>query len=204
VSDLPKIAILPDWDCYDWRNAKTILEFAHPGEWSDILSVLSSFRMTHSDLKKKGGGKTAVTSRIDKQLYGLNWIEHEFDTAIIVDKARRDSPTHKVDCFKGKVALEVEWNNKDPFYDRDLNNFRLLYDLRIVDVGVVVTRSTELQRWLQARFADFDKSKDTFGPSTTHYDKLKPKVLGGGAGGCPVLVFAMTPALYFDDRSPAP
>jgi len=33
-----------------------------------------------------------------------------------------------VDCFKNRVAIEVEWNNKDPFYDRDLNNFRLLYD----------------------------------------------------------------------------
>ena len=99
-----------------------------------------------------------------------------------------------------KVALEVEWNNKDPFYDRDLNNFRLLYDLRVVDAGVIVTRATSLQKWLQQRYADFQKSKDTFGPSTTHMDKLAPRIVGGGAGGCPVLVFAMTEHLYFDDR----
>jgi hypothetical protein len=36
------------------------------------------------------------------------------------------------------VALEVEWNNKDPFYDRDLNNFRLLFDLQVIDVGVIM------------------------------------------------------------------
>jgi Restriction endonuclease BglII len=106
-----------------------------------------------------------------------------------------------VDCFKGKIALEVEWNNKDPFFDRDLNNFRLLFELRVIDVGIVVTRSTGLQKWLQVRYAEFNKSKDTFGPSTTHMDKLAPRILGGGAGGCPVLVFAMTEHLYLDDRT---
>ena len=34
-----------------------------------------------------------------------------------------------------RLALEIEWNNKDPFFDRDLNNFRLLFDLRAIQVG---------------------------------------------------------------------
>ena len=44
---------------------------------------------------------------------------------ITVDERSYESPTHEVDCFKNRVALEIEWNNKDPFFDRDLNNFRL-------------------------------------------------------------------------------
>jgi Restriction endonuclease BglII len=32
---------------------------------------------------------------------------------------------------RGRVGLEIEWNNKDPFFDRDLNNFRLLFELRV-------------------------------------------------------------------------
>jgi hypothetical protein len=32
-----------------------------------------------------------------------------------------------LDWFKSGVGLEMEWNNKDPFYDRDLNKFRLLF-----------------------------------------------------------------------------
>ena len=63
------------------------------------------------------------------------WTSREFIT-----------PTHKVDCYKNRVALEVEWNNKDPFFDRDLNNFRLLFDLRAIDAGVIITRCTELQK----------------------------------------------------------
>ena len=55
------------------------------------------------------------------------------------------TPTHKVDCYKNRVALEVEWNNKDLFYDRDLNNFRLLFELRAIDVGLIFTRCDELQ-----------------------------------------------------------
>ena len=39
---------------------------------------------------------------------------------IVVDDTEYVAPTHLVDCFKGRVALELEWNNKDPFFDRDL------------------------------------------------------------------------------------
>lgn len=200
MSALPKIDLIPGWDCYDWRNAKTILEHGHPHEWDDVLRVLSAFRLKHSDLARKGGRKSPISNAIDSEFYRLGWMERKFETAILVDGVARRSPTHKVDCFKGKIALEVEWNNKDPFYDRDLNNFRLLYDLRIADVGIVVTRSSELMDDLQ--HDKFGLGRDTAGTgsSTTHFSKLETKVLGGGAGGCPVLVFAMTSGLYEDDR----
>jgi len=200
MSGLPKIDLIPGWDCYDWRNAYTILKNGHWSEWRDIEVVLRSFRLKHTDVMKKGGRKTAVAAAVDSQFYVRQWTERTFDTAIVVDNNRSESPTHKVDCFKGKTGLEVEWNNKDPFYDRDLNNFRLLYDLRVADVGVVVTRSTSLQRWLHKNRKIFKRDSGTFGSSTTHFDKLEPRILGGGAGGCPVLVFAMTPAIYVDDR----
>ena len=88
----------------------------------------------------------------------------------------------------------MEWNNKDPFFDRDLNNFRLLFDLRAIQVGIIVTRSWELQEI----FKRLGKGK-SYGKATTHHEKLWPKVEGGGAGGCPVLTFAIRPALFVDD-----
>jgi hypothetical protein len=96
------------------------------------------------------------------------------------------------------VALEVEWNNKDPFFDRDLNNFRLLFELRAIDVGVIITRSAELQNI----FKKLGKGA-SYGAATTHHEKLWPKLEGGGGGGCPVLTFAITPALYVDDGDEA-
>jgi hypothetical protein len=200
MSGLAKFDLIPGWDCYDWRNARAILEHVHAEEWRDILHVLSAVRLAHSELSAKGGSKTKTAAAIDSKLYERGWAEKKFETKIVVDEVASDSPTHWVDCFKGKVALEVEWNNKDPFYDRDLNNFRLLFDLRVVDVGIVVTRSTALMQWMKQGYAEFAKAHGTYGSSTTHFDKLEPRILGGGAGGCPVLVFAMTPALYVDDR----
>lgn len=188
MSGLGELKLLNGWDCYEWRNAKTILQHVHPVEWQDTLDVLGSFKLLHSDLIAKGkGNKSAIAAAIDSKFYARGWIEHKFETSIVVDKVPSDSPTHSVDCFRGKVALELEWNNKDPFFDRDLNNFRLLFDLRIVDVGIFVTRSTQLQAWLKKNHKRFGKQPETYGVSTTHMDKLRPKIIGCGAGGCPVL-----------------
>lgn len=198
-----KFDLIPGWDCYDWRNARTILEHGHPREWHDVLEVLGSFRLRHIDLAAPGGRKSPISGSIDSALYERGWRERKFETALLVDGVRSDSPTHKVDCFRGKIALEVEWNNKDPFYDRDLNNFRLLYDLRVADLGIVVTRSTSLMDHLQRDGFRLGRNTAGTGSSTTHFDKLEPRIVGGGAGGCPVLVFAMTPALYEDDRATA-
>ena len=82
-----------------------------------------------------GGRKSKVAGLLDEMLNARGWIEKSFNTRVVVDGRERDSPTHKVDCFKNKVAIEIEWNNKDPFFDRDLNNFRLLFDLRQSALG---------------------------------------------------------------------
>jgi len=92
------------------------------------------------------------------------------------------------------VAIELEWNNKDPFFDRDLNNFRLLFDLRVVSVGVIITRCDDLQD-----IFDTLGRGDSFGASTTHMSKLLPKLQGGGGGGCPILVFGIRKSLYVED-----
>ena len=122
------------------------------------------------------------------------WVEKQFRTAIEVDGQRLDSPTHKVDCFKNGIALEIEWNNKDPFFDRDLNNFRLLFDLRAVSVGIIVTRSDALQDV----FSDLGRGS-SYGMSTTHMSKQLPRIEGGGGAGCPLLVFGIGKTLLVED-----
>lgn len=82
----------------------------------------------------------------------------------------------------------------DPFFDRDLDNFRLLFDLRAISVGVIVTRGDELQEI----FKETGRGS-SYGASTTHMSKLLPKIEGGGAAGCPLLVFGITKRLYRED-----
>lgn len=187
------------YEVHEWRNATGVLATAHPDEWQDIIAVLQTFEFKRSELLKGGGGKSVISTRIDKFLEARGWKEKKFDTSIRVDETERDSPTHKVDCFKGRVGLEIEWNNKDPFFDRDLNNFRLLFDLRVIDVGVIVTRASNLQQL----FKSIGKKVGAkYGASTTHMDKLLPRLEGGGGGGCPILAFGITSAKYVEDDLP--
>ncbi len=128
---------------------------------------------------------------MDKYLYDLGWEEKKFDTSIMIDDKKRETPTHKIDCVKGRIALDIEWNNKDPFYDRDLNNFRLLFDLGAISMGIIITRSDELQ----GIFNNLGKGK-SYGASTTHMSKLLPRINGGSGAGCPILVFGITANSY--------
>jgi len=181
----------------EWRNAAGVLHTACPGEWADIIEVLRAFRLLRSEVQAAGRNRSPISRQIDEAFNRRGWVEKNFATAIKIDDAEYASPTHSVDCFKGRVALEVEWNNKDPFFDRDLNNFRLLFDLRAIDVGVIITRATELQKI----FNTLGKGA-SYGASTTHHTKLWPRLDGGGGGGCPVLTFAITPVIYVDDGPP--
>ena len=105
-----------------------------------------------------------------------------------------DSPTHKIDCYKNRIALELEWNNKDPFFDRDLNNFRLLFDLRAISVGIIITRCDELQDI----FDQLGRGK-SYGMSTTHMSKYYRELRAVGGSGCPILVIGMKKNLYTED-----
>jgi hypothetical protein len=165
-----------------------------PREFSEVCGVLESFRLYKSRIVVPGGSKSLIAAAIDEPLTSLHWTERQFATAIKVDEQTLESPTHKIDCFKNRVGLEIEWNNKDPFFDRDLNNFRLLFDLRTLSVGIIVTRCDELQ----IIFNRLGKGS-SYGNSTTHMSKLLPRLNGGSGGGCPVLVFGISPALYVED-----
>lgn len=187
------------YEVREWRNATGVLSTAHPEEWQDIVDALRAFEFRRSEVLKGGGRKSVIASRVDGFLEARGWIEKKFATRIRVDETERDSPTHKVDCFKGRVGLEIEWNNKDPFFDRDLNNFRLLFELRVIDVGVIVTRASHLQTIFKSLGK---KVADKYGASTTHMDKLLPRLEGGGGGGCPILAFGISRSSYVEDAMP--
>ena len=192
----PPIApfIAEHYQIREWRHALAILASEYPAEWADIVDVLSRFRLSRSQILEPGGAKTSIAQWIDVELSRKGWREKGFRTKIVIDDTSLDSPTHKVDCFKNRVGLEIEWNNKDPFFDRDLNNFRLLFDLRALSVGVIVTRTDELQ----TIFDSLGKGK-SYGNSTTHWGKLIPRIEGGGGGGCPVVAFGISAKLYVED-----
>jgi len=176
------------------HHAASILSVDFKSEFKDLLDSLDAFSLKKSDILTPGGGRSPIPKAIDGFLAGRGWAERRFDIEITVDKKPIPIPTHKIDNFKSRVGVEVEWNNKTEFYDRDLNNFRLLWEMRVLSVGVIITRLSELQ----SLFDDLGKG-ESYGNSTTHWDKLIPKVESGGAGGCPLLLVGMGMACYDAD-----
>ena len=171
------------------KHACAILKTDFPKEWRDLIECLSDFTLPRSHIMAPGGGKSPVSSGIDAFFQSRGWMQKAFDVNIVVDGKAFPAPTHKIDNYHNHVGIEVEWNNKTEFYDRDLNNFRLLYDLGILAVGVIITRQTELQLL-------FDALGKSYHKSTTHFDKLIPNVNGGAAGGCPLLLIGIGTACY--------
>ena len=136
-----------------------------------------------------------LLSRSTAHSQSRKWIEKKFATKIVVDATEYSSPTHLIDCFKGRVALELEWNNKDPFFDRDLNNFRPSVRPscdRRWRRSHAAPRSYKLSSTSVARARAMAIARRT----TRNYG---PGSKAGGGGGCPVLTFAITPRLYVDD-----
>ncbi|MEC0371127.1 BglII/BstYI family type II restriction endonuclease [Paenibacillus chibensis] len=194
------------FDVVERNHASGILQSDFVDEYEEILEVLSKFELTRIDILKPGGRKSPISEKLDGEFYDRGWVEKKFDINITIDDIEYPTPTHKVDCFKEKqfsdergniikkgIGLEIEWNNKDPFFDRDLSNFRLLHELGAISVGIIITRAEELQDI----FNNLGKGS-SYGASTTHYGKLKKRIKGRNGAGCPLLVFCINKNSYVD------
>lgn len=187
---LPK-DIRDSYQIEERHHACSILLSDFPAEWSDLVAVLQAFRLRRSDVQAKGKNKSPIAKNIDGLFEVRGWQEKSFEIRVTADGVETLAPTHYVDYYKNRVAIETEWNNKDPFFDRDLTTFRLLFELNVLSVGIIITRADELQRL----FKETGK-KTAAGASTTHMSKLIPKMRNRASGGCPVLAFGITMKKY--------
>jgi hypothetical protein len=189
--DLLPQTVLDKFEVAEKYHAASILQTDFRQEWEDLTSMLATFVLRRSDIITPGGSQSKISAGIDAFFYSRGWTEHDFKIKVEADGVTKLAPTHKVDYFKNRIAIETEWNNKDPFFDRDLTTFRLLFDLNVISVGVIITRATELQDI----FVSLGRGT-SFGNSTTHMGKLIPKLENRASGGCPVLAFGIKPTAY--------
>ena len=120
-----------------------------PGALTELVEVLSTVELPITEIIGSGGGETRFTQRLRRALAQRDWRKHNFEIAKTVDGVPRESTSHEVDHVKrfsaGVIACEIEWNNKDPFFDRDLENFKRLHAEGAISLGVLVTRGASLQ-----------------------------------------------------------
>lgn len=148
-------------------HAEAILGVDFPEVANQLESVLLSSTIPIEEIIGSGGGETKGTQRLRNALAAHHWRKHNFVVQRIIDGVQKEAQSHEIDHVKtfdaGTIALEIEWNNKDPFFDRDLENFKRLHSDGAISLGVIVTRGATLQNSIHGfvrRFAE-DKRIDS-------------------------------------------
>ncbi len=198
------------FEFYNYGHALEILSDAFPEEWAEIQDALMQLSITVDDLKQAGGNETNIPKKFDDVLYPYGWREIRITGDLIVKMYPRrnvqrrgrfsDEPFdektiagyidgHNIDFLKNKVAFDLEWNSKDQTFDRDLLAMRTYFDCGIIDVGVIVTRSEELNEIFKA--IDIIAK---YGASTTWMGKLTYRLDSRRNGGCPILAVGIKKA----------
>jgi hypothetical protein len=183
------------------RYADVILREAFPRHFADLTATLDAFTIDLDEVRNPGGNRTPFVSRFDESLRARGWGRRNVDVETTIDgQVIARVRSHEIDMFAAGspgrpypgVAVEMEWNNKDPFFDRDLTNYYTLHRAGALAVGVIVTRGPRLQRTLKAAVRDLGR-QSKYGQSTTHWNKLTPRVDLGGGGECPLLLVGIEP-----------
>ncbi|MBI9049308.1 MAG: hypothetical protein JEZ00_07810 [Anaerolineaceae bacterium] len=183
------------YEVHDYKHAAAILKNEFPNEYNEIICVLRKFRVFEIDVISPGGSESAIPKRFSKILRPMNWYEKNLHAKLIVDDQEIPLDSHKVDYLKGRIAFDLEWNSKDQTYDRDLYAFRAFFEYNKISLGILVTRSNDLDPW----FKQLNIMKK-FGASTTQMGKLIPRLEEGRNGGCPILVFGITRKLISEGK----
>jgi Restriction endonuclease BglII len=142
-------------------HARSILTGEFATQLVELASVLSGLSLPITEIIGSGGGETRFTQRTRHALAELGWKKHNFVVSKTIDGVEREATSHEVDHVRsvpsvGTIGCEIEWNNKDPFFDRDLENFKRLHAEGAISVGIILTRGASLQAqmWkLVRRFA---------------------------------------------------
>ncbi len=205
--DLISDMLREKFEFYNYGHALEILSDAFSDEWREIQECLVKLSISISDIKTDGGNESPIPKKFDDVLYPLGWREIKITGDLLVklyprkNAQRRgafsDEPFeektingyidgHNIDFIKNKVAFDLEWNSKDQTFDRDLLAMRTYFDCGIIDVGIIVTRSKELNDV----FADLG-NKAKYGASTTWMGKLIPRLDSRRNGGCPILAIGI-------------
>jgi hypothetical protein len=145
------------FDVLTRNHAEAILAHDFPAELSELLAGLAGYQISLTELIGGGGGESGQTQRLRHALNDRGWRKHNFTVRTIVDGVEREGISHEIDHVRraahGVLALEIEWNNKDPFFDRDLENFQRLHAISAISLGVIVTRGASLQGALLERIS---------------------------------------------------
>jgi len=173
------------WEVTDINDAELLLTHHFHEECNFLKKALFSWNLELEEhIIKRGGGLANQTKSLADIFERQGWkknnitiqkrilFQHTFEEVVF-----QNSNTHEIDHLiennsGKKVALEIEWNNKDEFFDRDFQAMRRLYEEGIIEGGIIITRGPFLEDQLErvishyfettgiSDFNDFEKIKN--------------------------------------------
>ena len=140
-------------------HAEAIVLHDFPALAEELETALLNISLPMTEIIGGGGGEAKMTQRLRRGLAAKEWTKHNFELKKTVDGVAKESISHEIDHVRrtpsGVFALEIEWNNKDPFFDRDLENFKRLHAEGAISVGGIVTRGSVMQAEMRERVERF-------------------------------------------------
>lgn len=201
-------SLLRKFEFFNYGHALEILSESFPKEWGELQDCLEQLYITLDDLRQAGGNESPIPKKFDALLYPQGWREIRITGDLLVKMYPRradqrgrfaDEPFdqkliegyldgHNIDFVKNQVAFDLEWNSKDQTFDRDLLAMRTYFDCSLIDVGIIVTRSEELNEVFRS-VSDHTGVPliRKYGASTTWMGKLLYRLDSRRNGGCPIL-----------------
>jgi hypothetical protein len=212
-------AVRMRWQFLETSSAAAVLRSVCPDEWKDIVDVLANFALDPVFWLKAGGNRGEIACQIDEMFAQRGWHERRVDlhTQGIL-YAKNDVEVGRlpvvmqegylVDNFKGRVALDVEWNAKDGNLDRDLSAYRAWHEAGVISAAVLITQDRlSLKELAELLWKDYQATLpieqrnpklpiDLKTSTTTNLEKAALRVRRGVMGTCPLLVVAAARATW--------
>ena len=142
-----------DWEILNYNNA---IDVSKKHFLNEMLKLLTFLKDTHVDLKRHvitgGGGKSEMVQDLEKEFKENGWKKNNISVKnnisflnSIPDKVT-ESSSHEVDHLIVNdenilSILEIEWNNKSEFFDRDIHNIQSSWNIGATELGIIITRS---------------------------------------------------------------
>jgi hypothetical protein len=203
------------YEFLETSSACAVMHAVCPAEWADILSVLDAYALDPATWMKPGGNRGDVAKEIDSLFEKRDWHERRLDIetyGYLVDgKGVRThifeplfQEGYLVDNFKGRIAVDVEWNAKDGNLDRDMTAYRTWHGSGVLTAGVIITKHQQSLKSLVRRL--WDQWNATLPPdernnklpidmgtsTTTNFEKAGLRVRRGVMGTCPLLIVGLS------------
>lgn len=201
-------AIRARWTFLETSSAAAVLRAVCPYEWYEITNVLANFSLVPNQWLKSGGNRGEIAREIDGMFSTFGWRqtrEDLFTQGVLYSENNEElgrlppmqQVGYVVDNFKGRVAVDVEWNAKDGNLDRDLSAYRAWHEAGVISAAVIITQDRLALKALAERlWSDYQQTLpadqrnpklpiDLSTSTTTNLDKAALRVQRGGDGDMP-------------------